>query len=147
MTVANGKDAVRRLADERGMTMIEVLTVVVILGTLMAIAVPAFFNHRDRARDANAKASVRAAQTAAMEIGQESRGSYADVSVTNLERVEPALDDASLTVPTARPDTFTVRVRSETGNTFDVRQNTDGTVDLTCASADDAGCPTDGTWD
>ena len=142
-----GKDAVRRLADERGMTMIELLTVVVILGTLMAIAVPAFFHHRDRASDANAKASARAAQTAAMEIGQEYRGSYADVSVTNLIESSRPFDDASLTVPMARPDTFTVRVQSETGNTFDVRQNTDGTVDLTCASADDAGCPADGTWD
>ena len=44
-------------------------------------------------------------------------------------------------------DTYTVRVQSETGNTFDVTQNNDGTIDLTCASADDAGCPADGTWD
>ena len=148
MTDAIGKDAVRALRDERGMTMVELLTVVVVIGTLMAIAVPAFFHHRDKARDASAQASARAAQTAAIEIGQESRDNgYSDVTVRNLERVEPALDGRSLTVPSASTDTFTVRVQSETGNTFDIRQNNDGSVDLMCASADDGGCPADGTWD
>lgn len=132
------------------MTMIELLTVVVILGTLMAIAVPAFFHHRDRARDASAQASARAAQTAAIQIGQENEGEYAGpegVTPDNLRAAEPTLEGVALTVPTVQPESFTVRIQSETGNTFDVRQNDDGTVDLTCASADDAGCPSDGTWD
>lgn len=137
----------RRLADERGMTMVELLTVVVVIGTLAAIAVPAFFHHRDRAQDATAQATVRAAQTAAIEIGQESEGNYRSVNVPHLVDVEPALDDTLLTVPDAQDDSYTVRVQSETGNTFDIRQNDDGTVDLTCASADDGGCSADGTWD
>lgn len=130
--------------------MIELLTVVVVLGTLMAIAVPAFFLHRDRARDANAQASARAAQTAALEIGQENGGRYSGpggVTADNLRAAEPTLEGVGLTVPLVQPDSFTVRIQSETGNTFDIRQNDDGTVDLTCASADDAGCPSDGTWD
>jgi type II secretory pathway pseudopilin PulG len=132
------------------MTMVELLTVVVVLGTLMAIAVPAFFHHRDKARDASAQASARAAQTAAIEIGQENEGRYSGpegVTPDNLRAAEPTLQTAALTVPVAQPESFTVRVQSETGNTFDVRQNDDGTVDLVCASADDAGCPSDGTWD
>lgn len=130
--------------------MIELLTVIVILATLAAIAVPSFFHHRDKARDSNAQASARAAQSAAMEIGQDNDGRYTGaggVTVENLRATEPTLEQAVLTVPLAQPDTFTVRIQSETGNTFDVTQNEDGTVDLRCASADDAGCPADGTWD
>jgi type IV pilus assembly protein PilA len=132
------------------MTMIETLTVLVVIGTLAAIAVPAFLQHRDRARDTTAQASAHAAQTAAIEIGQENGGRFAGargVTVRNLIAVEPSLEDADLTVPLALADTYTIRVQSDTGNTFDITQNNDGTTDRTCASADDAGCPSDGTWD
>jgi hypothetical protein len=49
-------------------------------------------------------------------------------------------------VPLVTADTYTVRVQSATGNTFDIRRNNDGTVDMSCASAGDGGCPTDGNW-
>jgi prepilin-type N-terminal cleavage/methylation domain-containing protein len=139
-----------KLRDQRGFTMPELLTVIVIIGLLLAIVVPVFLHHRDRARDSQAKANVRAAQTAAMEIGGDNGGRYDGpdgVTVANLREYESALADADLTVPLAMEDTYTVRIQSETGNTFDVSQNDDGTTDLTCASADDAGCPSDGTWD
>ena len=112
------------------MTMIETLTVLVVLGTLAAIAVPAFLQHRDRARDTTAQASARAAQTAAIEIGQENGGRFAGargVTVQNLIAVDPSLEGTDLTVPLALPDTYTVRVQSDTGNTFDITQNNDGT--------------------
>ena len=138
------------LRSEAGMTMVELLTVIVILGVVIAIAVPSFFRHRDRASDATAQASARAAQTAALEIGQENGGDFAGaqgVSVTNLIEIEPTLRDAQLTVPMVRSDSFTVRIQSETGNNFAITQNKDGTAVLSCASADSAGCPADGTWD
>jgi type IV pilus assembly protein PilA len=129
--------------------MVELLSVLVLIGLLGAIAVPAYLQQRDRARDVQAQADARAAQTAALEIGQEN-GRYngpGGVSVANLVTIEPALADAELTVPSSAPDTFTVRVQSLTGNSFDITRNDNGTTDLTCASADDAGCPADGTWD
>ena len=138
------------LHSEAGMTMIELLTSIVILAVLTAIALPAFFLHRDRARDASAQASARSAQTAALVIGQQNDGEYdgpGGVTVRNLVTTEPTLRGETLTVPRAGDDTFTIRVQSDTGNTFAITQNNDGTVDLTCASADDAGCPSDGTWE
>ena len=130
--------------------MIELLTVIVILGLLAGIAVPAFHHHRDRARDAQAKANARAAQAAAMEIGQVNGGQFNGpdgVTVLNIVGVDASLQDVALSVPVALPDTYPVRVQSETGNTFDVTQSADGATALTCASADDGGCPRDGTWD
>jgi type II secretory pathway pseudopilin PulG len=130
--------------------MIELLTVIVVLGALVGIAVPAFFQHRDRARDAQAQASARAAQSAAMEIAQQNDGRFdgpEGVTVLNLVALDGSLEEVDLTVPLALAETYTLRVQSDTGNTFDVTQNDDGSVDLTCASADAAGCPADGTWD
>jgi prepilin-type N-terminal cleavage/methylation domain-containing protein len=139
-----------RPSKQEGFALIELVVVITVIGLLAAIAVPAYFHHRDRARDAQATADARAAQGAALEIGRDNGGRYNGphgVSVARLVAMEPALDEVDLTVPLALPETVTVRVQSDTGNTFDVTQYGDGSVDLTCASADDAGCPADGTWD
>jgi type II secretion system protein G len=144
----------KRLAsEESGFTLVELLVVMLILGLLAAIAIPSFFNQRDKAKDADAKESVRTAQTAIETYATDNDGSYVGATAGGLQDIEKTLNDADLAVPAASlsQTEYTVTVTSTNdspNHTFSITRNDDGTTDLTCVApaGNLDGCPSDGTW-
>lgn len=74
----------KRAAGDGGFTLVELLVVVVIIGVLVAIAVPMYLNYRKGAANKSAESDVRAAVSAAEQFYTENGNKYPiDVVSTN----------------------------------------------------------------
>jgi type IV pilus assembly protein PilA len=148
----------QRSGEETGFTLVELLVVMLILGILAAIAIPSFFNQRDKAKDAGAKEMARTSETAMETYATDNGGNYGGVDEAALNTIEQTINiDTTSTVDpflsnaaAAGTDDkgYTLTVTSpQTDNTFSIaRDATTGVVTFSCDTDGTAGCPQDGDW-
>jgi len=130
---------------EAGFTLIELLVVMLILGILAAIALPAFFNQKDKAGDAKAKEYAHTAQVAMETFSTDHSGVYTGATQGELEAIEPSLKSAEFSAVAIEDagKSYTITIKGSTGQTFSIK-NDEGELSFPCTVPSKGGCPAGG---
>ena len=90
LTAINQRLSRRIAREESGFTLIELLVVLVIIGVLLAIAVPSYLGFKKRAEKSTAQSNVRAA-IPAMEAFYSDNGTYVGATTAALKSIDSGI--------------------------------------------------------
>ncbi len=102
---------------------------ILIIGVLAAIAIPAFASQKGKAADAQAKELARTAETTAETIATDNNGEYTKVTAAELNKYEPAIrisqnsTQAYLSAATASKTEYSLTAKSTNGDELKIAKS------------------------
>ena len=102
-------------STEQGFTLVELLVVIIIIGILLAIAVPSYLGFKDRANNTAAQANVRSA-IPAVEAFYADNGTYVGMTIAALQAIDAGVQLSHVGTVTATSYCVDATVNSKTYN-------------------------------
>ena len=111
---------------DRGFSLIELLVVILIIGTLAAIAVPVFIGQQDSAKDTQAISDLGLAKKALILWSTDNEGAYTTslADLTDYGYSHTAVVTGTAINITVDDDRFCIQAQSDSGQLFRVTEDT-----------------------
>ena len=111
---------------DRGFSLIELLVVILIIGTLAAIAVPVFVGQQDSAKDTQAISDLGLAKKALILWSTDNEGAYTTslTDLTDYGYSNTAVVTGTAINITVDDDRFCIQAQSDSGQLFRVTEDT-----------------------